>query len=120
MGDQFNPSQPIYLQIVQRISRQIIRGDLNPGDRLPSVRETALGFGVNPNTVQRAYAELERMGIVETRRGQGSFVTEDTNKLQELREQLKNEQIEAFLGYMREMGFNTEEVIQSIKDYANK
>ncbi|PAM96697.1 GntR family transcriptional regulator, partial [Flavobacterium sp. IR1] len=76
MTDTFHASKPIYIQLAERIQRQILRGELAPGDKLPSVREMGIQSSVNPNTVQRTYRELEGMNIVETKRGQGSFVTE--------------------------------------------
>lgn len=115
MVEEFNPSQPIYFQLVQRICRQIVRGDLSPGEKLPSVREMAVQMGVNPNTVQRTYAELERMAVVETRRGLGTFVTEDQTQLKELRTNLKNEQITAFITHMQEMGFTPQEIILGLE-----
>ena len=115
MTEDFNPSTPIYLQLVDRINRQIIRNELKAGDKLPSVRDMAIQAGVNPNTIQRTYSELERMEIVETKRGQGTFVTEDTKKLAYLREKLKREHIEAFLRDMKEMGFTLEEMMEGIR-----
>ncbi|WP_391559219.1 GntR family transcriptional regulator [Robertmurraya sp.] len=73
---EFHSSHPIYLQLADRINGQILRGEMKPGDKLPSVRERAIQVRVNPNMVQRTYRELEGMGTVETRRGQGTFVTE--------------------------------------------
>lgn len=116
MGDEFNASQPIYQQIVAKICRQIIRKEIKPGEKLPSVREMALQSGVNPNTVQRVYAELERMNIVEARRGQGSFVTENTGELENLRMQLKMEYIEQFVKNMTEMGFTYAEIVEGIQN----
>ncbi|CEH28836.1 transcriptional regulator [Aneurinibacillus migulanus] len=117
MGEEFNASQPIYQQIVARICRQIVREEIKPGEKLPSVREMAVQSGVNPNTVQRVYSELERMNIVEARRGQGSFVTENLEELERLRVQLKVEYIGEFVRNMKEMGFSPSEIIEGIQDY---
>lgn len=114
MSGDFNASKPIYFQLAERINRQIVRGDLKAGDKLPSVREMALQSGLNPNTVQRTYSELERMGIVETRRGQGTYVTEEERRLQELRRQMKEEQIQGFIREMEEMGYTSEEILQDV------
>jgi len=65
---------PIWQQIVQQVTRQVMSGSLNVGDRLLTVRELASELRINPNTVARAYMDLERDGIVETRRGAGTFV----------------------------------------------
>ncbi|WP_100405774.1 GntR family transcriptional regulator [Bacillus solitudinis] len=110
MTDTFHSSQPIYTQLAERIKRQILRGELKPGDKLPSVREMGIQVSVNPNTVQRTYRELEGMGIVETRRGQGTFVTEEQEVLQQMREELKQEEISQFVKGMHEMGYSDQEI----------
>ncbi|MCH1627670.1 GntR family transcriptional regulator [Ferdinandcohnia quinoae] len=112
MGEEFQSSRPIYLQLVDRICGQIIRNERKPGDKLPSVREMALNSGVNPNTVQRTYSELERMMVVETRRGQGTFVTENMDVLNNLREELSVDIIQTFIHNMAEMGFTPQEMIE--------
>lgn len=115
MTEEFNTSSPIYLQLAEKISRKIVRKELSAGDKLPSVRELALQSGVNPNTVQRTYSELERMSIVETKRGQGTFITENESILTELREKLKKEYIANFIKDMKEMGFSSEEMMSGLK-----
>lgn len=120
MSGKFDANQPIYLQIVQRLVRQIARGDLAPGDKLRSVREMAVEYGVNPNTVQRVNAELERMGIAYARRGQGMFVTEETARLKQMRVDLMSGQITQFVADMREMGFGDQEIIEGVKRYLNE
>lgn len=65
---------PIWSQIVSQVTRQVLSGTLEPGDRLPTVRELAADLRINPNTAARAYQDLERDGLVETRRGAGTFV----------------------------------------------
>jgi GntR family transcriptional regulator len=66
---------PVYAQLSEQMLGAVARGDLSVGEQLPSVRDVAARLGVNPNTVNRAYAELERIGVVETRRGRGTFVS---------------------------------------------
>lgn len=117
MDDKFNTTTPIYIQLVERINRQIVSGKLRPGDKLPSVRELAVQAGVNPNTVQRTYRELELSGVVETRRGQGTFVTEKEEVLLSLRAKMKEERIASFVRDMQEMGFSPEEILEGIKNY---
>ncbi|MDP4552502.1 GntR family transcriptional regulator [Alkalihalobacillus macyae] len=119
MGEEFNPSKPIYLQLVDRISWEIIKGERSTGEKLPSVRDMAIHSGVNPNTVSRTYNELERMGIVETKRGQGTFVTEHKDRLIELREQLKVTHIRNFIEEMKQMGFSSEDMVKGIRTYVN-
>lgn len=115
MKQAFNNTQPIYLQILQRLCRQVVRGEIKAGDKLPSVREMAIQSGVNPNTVQRAYAELERLEIAEPRRGLGSFITEDESRLKHLRERLKSEQVESFIADMKETGFSPDEILEGVR-----
>jgi GntR family transcriptional regulator len=67
---------PIYRQIMDGVRYSVAGGSLAPGDRLPSVRELATTLGVNPTTIQKAYGELEHLGVIETRRGQGTFVSD--------------------------------------------
>jgi len=113
----FNETQPIYYQLVQKVILQIVRGDLKAGDKLPSVREMGGQFKVNPNTVQRAYADLERLTVVETRRGLGTFVTEDRARLTQLREQLKHGKIDTFIKDMQQMGFNNQEIKDGLDEH---
>ncbi|UZJ77622.1 GntR family transcriptional regulator [Fictibacillus sp. KU28468] len=117
MADDFNASKPIYMQLADRINRQILRKELVTGQKLPSVREMAIQSGVNPNTVQRTYSELERMGSVESKRGQGTFVTENQSVLVELRQNLKKEQISSFFADMKEMGFSAEEMMAGLQEF---
>lgn len=113
--DAFLTSQPIYVQIGDLIKKQIVRGELRPGDKLPSVRELALEHKVNPNTVQRTYRELDREGVVEMRRGQGTFVVADTGLTHRLRETLKQQYVTTFVRDMREMGFSLQEMQASVE-----
>jgi GntR family transcriptional regulator len=100
---------------MQRLCRQVVRGELKAGARLPSVREMAVQTGVNPNTIQRVYTELERLAIAETKRGLGSFITEDEARLKQLRVDLMSEQIGSFIADMRETGFSPEEIVEGVR-----
>ena len=117
--NEFNTTKPIYLQMADRIHRQIVSNELRTGEKLPSVREMALTYSVNPNTIQRTYSELEREGIVETKRGQGTFVTEQEDRLVQLRERLKQEQILMFVQVMQEMGYRSDEIISGLQEHLN-
>jgi GntR family transcriptional regulator len=118
--DVFNTSKPIYLQLADRINRQIISRELKAGEKLPSVREMAIRYSVNPNTIQRTYSELEREGILETKRGQGTFVTEQDERLNLLRDSLKHEHILSFVQIMKEMGYSSEEMISGLQSHLSK
>ncbi|BAU29655.1 GntR family transcriptional regulator [Aneurinibacillus soli] len=112
--DTFSTEKPIYLQISDHITWQIVRNERKPGDKLPSIRDMALEFKVNPNTVSRTYQELERMEIVETRRGQGTFVTENLESIVQWKEKLKQEHTRKFIHDMKQMGFTKEETMRCI------
>ncbi|MFC5452241.1 GntR family transcriptional regulator [Paenibacillus aestuarii] len=117
--DEFNASKPIYLQLADRIHRQIISGELKAGEKLPSIRDMGIKYNINPNTIQRAYSELEREGILETKRGQGTFVPERQDRLVQQRDKLKHEQIEQFVHVMREIGYSAAEILSGLTDYLN-
>ncbi|OCT16159.1 GntR family transcriptional regulator [Paenibacillus pectinilyticus] len=120
MMDDFHSSKSIYLQVADRIKRQIVSQELQAGQKLQSVREMAVTYSVNPNTIQRTYSELEREGILETRRGQGTFVTEQEELLTQLRLSMIEEQIASFVLVMREMGYRSEEIVAGLQDHLNK
>lgn len=117
MADLFHSSKPIYEQIAELIKKQIIRGELHAGDKLPSVREMAIEVNVNPNTVQRTYRELESMEIARSKRGQGTFVTEDAEVLAAIREEMKAEILQNFTQQMYEMGYSKEEITRGLADF---
>ena len=112
MGMDFLPDKPIYQQLIDRIIGDIIRGTLTPGEKLPSVRDYALQAGVNANTMQRVYKELEQMEITETKRGQGSFVTEDIRNISKLRDEMKEQLIVSFIQNIEALGFTTAEMVE--------
>jgi GntR family transcriptional regulator len=116
MSIDFLPDKPIYQQLIDRILGDIMRGTLKAGEKLPSVREYAVEVGVNANTMQRVYKELEQMEITETRRGQGSFVTEDQKKILALRNEMKEQLVTTFLQNVAAFGFTTDEIIQSLQE----
>ena len=111
----FDGQRPIYAQITGQLRAAIASGALAAGERLPTVRELAATAGVNPNTVQRAMAELEREGLVHALRTSGRYITEDAALIDELRERLAREEVAAFLEKMRALGLSdamTEEIVK--------
>ena len=102
----FSPDIPIYLQIVEQLEQMIASGMLSPGDRLMSVREFASDANVNPNTMQKALTELENRGIVYSKRTSGRFITDDPQRISQLREELAEKEITAFLGAMKRLGYS--------------
>jgi len=111
-----NSERPVYLQLIEQIQASIISGYYNPGDKLPSVRDLAADAAVNPNTMQRALAELERIGLVSTNRTSGKFITADTQVIIELKGQSAKSQIMDFLDRMKQLGFQPVETLALISD----
>ncbi|MBQ9991202.1 MAG: GntR family transcriptional regulator [Lachnospiraceae bacterium] len=108
--------RPIYLQLSEHLELAICSGIYQPGERIPSVRELAAEAGVNPNTMQRALAELERKNVIVTFRTNGRTVTEDETMIKETRNALAKEQVHDFLKKMKEMGFEKEEIVDLLKE----
>ena len=117
---QFDPAIPIYRQIMDEISGQIISGKLKAGGQLPSVRELAQTFQVNPNTIARAYRELEREGIVFTRRGQGTFVSEEEGIFVTLKRERAEAIIASFFREMSSLGFSRQESLAWAQESINR
>ena len=93
----YDPMTPIWLQVATQLKQQIVTGRLAPGDKLPGGRDLALRFEINPNTAARVYQELERGGVCRTRRGMGTYVTEDENVISALRNEMARETVRRFL-----------------------
>lgn len=119
MAWELKSDRPIYLQLVEQIARLIISGTYKPGDKLPSVRELAAEASVNPNTMQKAFAELERSGLVFTNRTSGRFITEDQTMMKEMKKNLAKEELLAFLEKMKQLGFTKEETLELLIETAN-
>ena len=120
MNKDFEASKPIYMQIAEQLYKKLVRKEIMPGDKLLSVREMAIQSGVNPNTIQRAYGEMERMGIVETRRGQGTFVIEDDQIIDTLRGQFQSEILQTFVQSMRELGYTKKDMLTGLEQYLHE
>ena len=106
MSEQFDSSRPIYAQLVERLKARILAGTYPPGGHLDSVRDLAAAAGVNPNTMQRALAQLETEGLVRTERTSGRYVTEDTELIEQLRTEAARKLAEEFLVKMRGIGYS--------------
>ncbi len=113
----FDDNQPIYLQIKQRICAAILRGIYKPGDKLPGTVESAMEFKVNHNTIQRVYMELIRDGIAASRRGEGTFVTEDINLLNNLKNEMQTYFLDSFIQEMLRLGYREDELAGILDQY---
>ena len=111
----FATDRPIYTQLLEFIRLKIISGQYPPGGKLPSVRELASEASVNPNTMQKALAELERSGLIYAQRTSGRFITEDKGMIQKLKEEIAVEQVNAFLRAMKDLGLTAEETLGLIE-----
>lgn len=114
MSWNLKPDRPIYSQLLEYIQIFIISGKYKPGEKLPSVRDLAEEASVNPNTMQKALAELERVGLVYTQRTNGRFITEDKNMIRMLKENVAQAQIREFFDNMELLGFSIQESVQLI------
>ncbi|NLL77297.1 MAG: GntR family transcriptional regulator [Clostridiales bacterium] len=115
MAWNLNADKPIYTQLVEIIQTQIISGRYKAGDRLPSVRELAAEASVNPNTMQKAFAELERNGLIVTQRTSGRTVTEDIELINQTQAHLAEECINNFFQTMKELGYSEKEILKLIE-----
>lgn len=116
----FTDDTPIYQQIMDVFKQRIASGELTAGEKIPSVRELALEAEVNPNTMQKALAELEREGLLYSQRTAGRFVAKKQEIKDGLQEELMMEYIEGFLEKMKKLGYSLEEVIALLQKYKEK
>ena len=117
---ELKPDRPIYQQLLEQIQLRIVSGVYTPGEKLPSVRELAAEAAVNPNTMQKAFAELERQGLVYTQRTAGRFITEDEQMLKEVKDALAREQIQEFFQRMRQLGYSKAETMSLLESTAKE
>ena len=111
-----NDKEPVYIQIIRYIKQQIVIGELGIGDIIPSRRDMAVMIKVNPNTVQKAYKEMEEMGIITTHRNYQSNITDDSSMITKIKEDLINESMDSFIASMKAINVKKEEVINIIND----
>ena len=113
----FKSGVPIYSQIIDEMTMRIASGAYGPGEKLPSVRDLAMDAGVNPNTMQRALAELERRGLVFSERTSGRFVTKEEKVLKALYEELAKKYFEELADKLRKIGMSGEEIAGAVKKW---
>ncbi|SDB17864.1 DNA-binding transcriptional regulator YhcF, GntR family [Streptococcus henryi] len=117
MSWKFDEKSPIYAQIAQHIKMQIISQEIKSGEQLPTVRELAEIAGVNPNTMQRAFSELEREGMVYAQRTSGRFVTDDKELIVQKRNELAELELKNFVDNMTKIGFSIKEILSVLNTY---
>lgn len=109
---------PVYAQLSEQLLGALARGEAMAGDRLPSVRDVAAALALNPNTVNRAYAELERLGAVETRRGRGTFVSD--RRVKRAPAPRLAELAEPFVARARALGYAGRQIVRTVADVVRR
>ena len=112
---EFDNNIPIYIQVINDIKKDIVNGTLALGEKLPSGRDLAFKYKINPNTANRIYKEMEAEEICFTKRGLGTFVTEDKEKLKTIREEMAGSLLDNFIEGMKQLGFTKEELMQLLE-----
>jgi len=116
----FNSSVPVYRQVIQAIKLEMLSGRLQPGNQLPPIRELAKILKLNPNTVAKAYYNLEYEGFVESKRGSGNWVNFKNNKLDSLRKAMIEDEVKSFLERAFSLGASIEDVKNLIERYTKR
>lgn len=110
MNYNFDNNVPIYLQLVSLIKNDIIKGALSPGEKLPSIRDLAITYKVNPNTVSKALSELENISLIYTERTNGKYVSSDISLINKYKEEYATSLTEEYINKMINLGYNKEEI----------
>lgn len=116
----FKDGIPIYSQIVEQMKLHIASGAYKMGDKLPSVRDLAVEAGVNPNTMQRAFAELERDGLLHSERTRGRFITEEENVLGNMKKELGRNFIREMFENMQKLGMSNDEILEAVQNWSKE
>ena len=114
---EYNTASPIYLQVVNELKKRMVKGELKPGEKMPSNRKLAVLFKVNQNTAARIYREMESMGLCYTKRGIGTFVSEEDDMISGLKKEMAEELVRNFMQEMEDLGFQKGDIIDRIADY---
>ena len=112
----FDNNIPIYIQLVDYFKNYIIAGKIKPGERISSVRELAIHFKVNPNTMQKALTELEELNLIYTERTNGKFVTEDEKLIKKLRDEYAKTLTEKYYKEMINLNLNKYDIVNYINE----
>ena len=115
MNFNFNNDKPIYIQLLEQLQVLIVSGNINSGDRISSVRDLAIEYKINPNTVQKALQELESLGLIHTERTNGKFVTNDKKLIEKYKCKFAKENVDNYFKSMKQLGFSNEDAIQYLK-----
>ena len=112
--------RPIWVQLIEQLTRRIVSGEYLPGARVPSVRDLAAEAGVNPNTMQRALSGLEERGLLVAQRNIGRFVTQDAALIVRMRQELAEQELAVFKRRMRLLGYQDQEILEFVSAKGEK
>ena len=112
----FDNDRPIYIQLVEQLKEYIVAGKFKAGEKLPSVRDFAMQIKVNPNTVQKALAEIENQKLIYTERTNGKFVTENEELIENVKKELADEKVQKYFQDMSKLGINKEDAIKYLQE----
>ena len=110
----YESNSPIWLQVMNLFKTDIVTGKRAPGEKLPGGRDMAIQYSINPNTAARVYRELENEGLCETRRGMGTYVTQDEERICSLRTEMAESALSEFTNKMKELGVSKEELARML------
>lgn len=110
----YNTDIPIYIQIIEKIKTDILSGKLLQGERLPSIQDMAVAMDVNQNTISRVYKECESLGIIETKRGIGSFVVDNQTLIDTLRSEKVRRITDTFMHDLQELGYSRQMILDLV------
>lgn len=116
MDVNFNKREPIYIQVVRYFKEQLATGQLAPGEEIPSRRELASDLKINPNTVQRAYKEMEDAGLIYTDSNQPSKIINNQAIVDQVREELVLQAVDGFIQSMQKIAMPKQEVLRMINE----
>ncbi|SFH79337.1 GntR family transcriptional regulator [Pisciglobus halotolerans] len=116
MNQTFNKREPVYVQVVRQFKEQVASGELLPGQEMPSRRELAQKLKINPNTVQRAYKEMEHEGLIYTEGNMPSKITEDQKILIKVKQELVTEAVDALVKAIKPIKVSFEEIEPLLKE----
>lgn len=114
--EKFDANIPIYIQVVDIIKREIVNGKLKPGDKILSVREMSIKFGVNPNTIQKALFQLEREGFIRTERAVGKYVSDNEELIEVYKKEYIHTIVLQFVQQMESVGIDRKDIIKYLEE----
>ena len=117
---QFNKRDPIYLQLIDYFREKLVSNQINPGEELPSRREIARKFNINPNTVQRAFSEMEEMSWIYTEPHRPSRVTQDVELIQKIKKDFVRRAVEEFVSSIRTIDISYDEITELVEKEFSK